>query len=651
MKAFIDEFNLIRVESNMYISHIGIEGYQVYWYKNENGNQYFKTDKALELHEVDHIWINEVSYPLYIGLVTLQKSFNQKFKYDGPLGYQYTKEKTTFTVFSPVAKEIILDVDGNKYPMTYQKPVWTVDVLGDLELKPYHYDIRLVDVFESANDPYNIASNLTQSIIVDLNKAFKQESDYVLLTKYTDAVIYEGHIRDLTLNLDVLHKGTFLGVTEHSEKLNGSVLSYVKNLGITHLQLLPVYDFYGVDDVEKDKFYNWGYNPMQYFALDGWLSKNPNDPYERINEFRQVVDEAHKLNLGIVMDVVYNHVYERALFPYDHFVPGYFYRHDKNFVQTHSAFLENDVETTNYMVRRLILDSLEHFVRNYKIDGFRFDLMGLLDNETMNLVEERLRKINPSIILYGEGWNMDTAVAKKLRSNMHNQATMKTIGHFNDFYRNVFKGQLHTKELGYATGSKSLTDKAMMGIIGSPHMFDAPIKSINYVECHDNLTLFDTLDFNYDKVEIKQIYQDLNNHLIAISQGVPFYHAGQEMYRSKDGIENSYNSPDEINSIKWYDYNSINNFKKILKIRKQHSVYRYDKYIKKGITIEQIEGYIFYELQSKSYVLSHYIKNDFNLSTLPNDGKLIFQSQKVKKQNGFIYANKPGVYIIKRKRK
>ncbi|VEU82275.1 alpha-amylase family glycosyl hydrolase [Acholeplasma hippikon] len=650
MKAFIDDFNLIRIESNVYISHIGIEGYQLYWLKNENGNQYFKTDKNLELHLVDHIWINEVSYPLSIGLITLQKSFNQKFKYDGPLGYQYTKEKTTFTVFSPVAKEIILDVNGSKYPMTYEKPVWTVEVSGDLESLPYHYEIRLVDEFETATDPYNIASNLTDSIIIDLTKVEKEQYDFVKLKKYTDAVIYEGHIRDLSLNLDVVNKGTFLGVTEHSEKLNGSVLEYIKNLGITHLQLLPVFDFYGVDDIEKSKAYNWGYNPMQYFAIDGWLSRNPNDPYERIKEFKKVVDEAHKLNLGIVMDVVYNHVYERALFPYDVFAPGYFYRHDKNFKQTHSCFLENDVETTNYMVRRLILDSLEHFVRFYKVDGFRFDLMGLLDNETMNLAYERLVKINPSIILYGEGWNMDTAVTKKLRSNMANQATMKKIGHFNDFYRNIFKGQLHTKELGYATGHQGLSDKAMLGILGSPHMFDSPIKSINYVECHDNLTLFDTLSFNYDKLEVKQIYQDLNNHLIAISQGVPFYHAGQEMYRSKNGVENSYNSSDEINSIKWYDYKSISKFRQILKIRKLHSVYRFDKYVKKGISIEKIENYIYYELQTKDYTLSHYIKNDFKKSTLPNDGKLIFTSQKVNKQNGFIYADKPGVYIIKRKR-
>lgn len=651
MKAFIDDFNLIRIESYDYISDIGIEGYQLYWHKNEGVNQYFKVDKQLKLNEVDHIWINQMKYPLHIGLVTLQKSFNEKFKYDGPLGYEYSKTSTKFYVFSPVAKEINLVVNEVAYPMIFESPIWKVEVEGDLELQSYHYEVRLVDAFEKAIDPYNIASNLNDAIIIDIHKVIKENDSYVNLRKYTDAVIYEGHVRDMSLNLDVPNKGTFLGLVEHSTKLNGSVLSYIKNLGMTHLQLLPVFDFYGVDDVKKEKSYNWGYNPMQYFALEGWLSRNPNDPYERLREFRKVVDEAHKIDLGIVMDVVYNHVYERALFPYDVFVPGYFYRHDKNFKQTHSAFLENDVETTNYMVRRLIIDSLVHFVKVFNIDGFRFDLMGLMDNETMNLIDLTLRKINPSIILYGEGWNMDTAVPKKLRSNMQNQMLMENIGHFNDYYRNIFKGKLHTKELGYATGSKGLEEAALLGIVGSPHMFDKPIKSINYVECHDNLTLFDTLDFNYDKVKVKQIYQDFANHLIAISQGVPFYHAGQEMYRSKQGEENSYNSPDEINSLKWYDNSSIKNFKKILKIRKQHQVYRFDQYMKKEVNISKIENYIFYELLAKTYSLTHYIKNDFKVSTLPNDGKLIFSSQKLRRENGFIYADKPGVYIIKRKRK
>ncbi|MBN3490276.1 hypothetical protein JV173_01990 [Acholeplasma equirhinis] len=649
MKAFIDDFNLVRIESKEYIWSIGIESYQLYWSKNEDGNQYFKVDKPLNLQKVDHIWINEVKYPLGIGVVTLLKSFDKKFRYDGPLGVNYQKSYTEFFVFSPVAKEMFVVIDGIPYEMSYEEPVWTAKVEGDLEGKPYVYRVRLVDQFADVKDPYTVAANLTDSIIIDPAKLNKQIFDYVPLKKYTDAVIYEGHVRDMTIHLDVIDKGLFDGLSQPAPSLGTSVLGYIKNLGITHLQLLPVFDFYGVDDINKEKAYNWGYNPMQYFAVEGWYSKDPNDPYMRINEFRNLVDEAHKLNLGIVMDVVYNHVYERALFPYDQLVPGYFFRHDRHFQPTHSCYLENDVETTNYMVRRLIIDSLVHFVKNYKVDGFRFDLMGLMDVDTLNQAEMILRKINPSIILYGEGWNMDSAINKNLRSNMNNQHLMPKIGHFNDFYRNLFKGPLHTTQLGYATGSKHDFEKVLLGLTGSSHMFNLPTKSLNYVECHDNMTFFDTLAFNYKDEVKKKMYQDFVNHLIAISIGVPFYHAGQEMYRTKFGEENSYQSSDDINAIRWYDYSSISKFKKILRLRKKYKLYRMDKYPKKEVQTAILEDYIYYALKGDGYILEHYLKNDFKSSTLKVDGDLIFNSQRVKKDNGLLILDKPGVYIVRKK--
>lgn len=649
IKAFIDDLQLIRLESTDYIYDIHIQGYEITWYKNDGDNQYFKSNIDLKLHEVDHIYINHHRYPLHIGLVTLHKSFDKKYRYDGPLGAVYTKTHTDFYVYSPVAKEIYCMVDGATYEMTYlEGGAYHVRVQGDLEGKSYAYNVRLVDTFQLANDPYTIASNLDASVIIDMDKLEPQFHDHVTLKKYTDAVIYEGMIRDLTIDLDVPNKGTFLGVTEYSETLKSSVLEYIKNLGVTHFQVLPVYDFYGVDDVNKDELYNWGYNPMQYFAIEGWLSNNPSDPYSRINEFRKVVDKAHEIGLAVNMDVVYNHVYERALFPYDYFVPGYFYRHDKNFQQTHSAFLENDVETTNYMVRRLIIDSLVHFVKHYKVDGFRFDLMGLMDVDTMNQIAIELKKLNPNIMLYGEGWNMDNALPKSKRSNMNNQAMMPAIGHFNDFYRNLLKGALHTKELGYATGSKEKLEDVLKALKGSPHIFNTPNKSLNYVECHDNMTLFDTLHFNYKDKKIKHVYQDLANHIIAISQGIPFYHAGQEMYRSKDGVENSYKSPDSINMVKWEDFSSIKKLRQLLKIRKSYKVYRHSDY-NKDVRAEIHSDYILYSLKSNTYTLDHYIKNDFNEIKIPLDGKLIFGSKNVKTLDNEILINKPGVYIIKRK--
>ena len=248
----------------------------------------------------------------------------------------------------------------------------------------------------------------------------------------------------------------------------------------------------------------------------------------------QGITHIDAIEAGIIMDVVYNHVYDHLTFPYDEIVPGYFYRHTHEFHMTHACYLDNDVETRNYMVRKLIIDSLIHFVKVYQIDGFRFDLMGLLDVETMLEIDKELKKINPYIMLYGEGWNMPNEVPVKHRSNQNNQALFPNIGHFNDSYRNIMKGELHGPGLGYTMGNNHHEIKAMDAIIGSPQMFISPNQSLNYVECHDNMTYYDKMLLNcgYENPEYK-VCQDFANHLIAISNGVPFYHAGQEFYRSR----------------------------------------------------------------------------------------------------------------------
>ncbi|MFA7423201.1 MAG: alpha-amylase family glycosyl hydrolase, partial [Acholeplasmataceae bacterium] len=465
---------------------------------------------------------------------------------------------------------------------------------------------------------------------------------------YVDAVIYEGHVRDMSIALDVKHKGLFEGLLEDSKILGSNVLKYIKNLGMTHLQLLPVYDFDDVYDENKHLKYNWGYNPSLYFSVEGWFSKDPSDPLDRINGLKKIVDHAHHLKLGINMDVVYNHVFDHKTFPYDDIVPGYFYRHDKNFKMTNGSYCGNDVESRNYMVRKLIIDSLVHFVSEYKIDGFRFDLMGLLDLDTMLEIESTLKKINPYIMLYGEGWNMQTEVKPKLRSNMHNQKAFPSYAHFNDFYRNTMKGELHGEGLGYTMGNHHLNQKAMQAIIGSPDMFETPNQSINYVECHDNLTFYDkmVLSHGFELPDFK-IAQDFANHLIAISQGVPFYHAGQEFYRTKKGVENSYNSPDDINQIIWrVREDSVQKLKALLKLRKKFKLYRQTTY-KDNVTIIKDKKLIVYRLEDEKNILIHYIKNYYELEKLPlAEGKLIFPSQKAISESHAIYVDQPGIYIV-----
>ncbi len=648
MRIFIDGLNLLRIESSEYIDHIELEHNKVNWLKNEGFNQFFSTEKPIKLHYNDVIIINNHKYPLEIGIVTLTKEFEKKFRYSGKLGYKYHSDYTDFTLFSPVAKEIFVVIEGISYPMQYKEPVWFARVDGNLDGKSYAYHIRLVNEFKMVRDPYANSTSSDENIIINWDKTIPIMKTPIKVKNYVDTVIYEGHVRDLTINLDVESKGVYEGLVEKSKTLKSTVLQYIKRLGMTHLQLLPVYDFEGTDETNKGEYYNWGYNPSQYFCVEGWFAKNPMDPYDRINGLKKVINHAHELKLGINMDVVYNHVHNHLTFPYDDIVPGYFYRHDVNHKMTHSSFLDNDLETRNYMVRKLIIDSLIHFATAFQMDGFRFDLMGLLDIETMLEIDHALRKINPNIMLYGEGWNMPNEVPVKQRSNMYNNAQFTSVAHFNDFYRNIMKGEIHSSNLGYAMGNSHLTIKAMDAIIGSPNIFNSPNQTINYIECHDNLTFHDKmlLSCGYENPEFK-VCQDFANHVVAISQGIPFYHAGQEFYRSKKGIENSYNSPDEINQIHWHiNEEGVKKLKQLLKIRKKYALYRQTSY-NSSVTISKKDQLLIYKLESNRESLIHYIKNYFDIEKLPlNEGTLIFPSQKILTVENSIIVDKPGIYII-----
>lgn len=652
MKIFIDGFHQLRIESYNYIESIKLRDLKAHFVKSDDHLQFFQTDQPICLHTDDVIFINNQPYPLEIGLVTLSKEFEAKFRYDGKLGAEFHQTDTTFRLFSPVAKEVNLVLDGVEYPMAYEEPIWHKTVLGNHDGKPYHYLIRLVDHFIKVKDPYTIACSTEDSYVIDWAKTQPIHPTPIRLKNYVDAVIYEGHVRDMTISLDVESKGLFEGLIEYSKHLKGSVIHYIKQLGMTHLQLLPVFDFEGVDDVDKDAHYNWGYNPSQFFAVEGWYSKDPDDPYDRINAFKKVINYAHKIGLGVNMDVVFNHVYQHKTFPYDLIVPGYFYRHNHQQKMTDASYCGNDIETRNFMVKKLIVDSLIHFTEHFQIDGFRFDLMGLLDLDLMHEIETKLKAIRPSIMLYGEGWNMPTEVPSRLRSNMSNQAQFTGYAHFNDFFRNTMKGELHGAGIGYTMGNRHQSNRAMDALLGSPQLFTSPNQSINYVECHDNLTYYDKMLLSCGFEDSKFKYcQDLANHLIAIAQGIPFYHAGQEFYRSKRGVENSYNSPDVINRIDWnIKEPAVQQLKRLLRIRKRFALYRQTSY-HPSVKVYKEGNLLIYALENKKDILHHYIKNQQGIEKLPlKGGKLIFPSQKALVDDGHIFIDQPGIYIIQIKK-
>lgn len=645
MKSFIEDFNLVKIESKEYIDSVFLLGKRLSFSHIVGDNQFFEADFRIPLEKANFIQINNQEYPLYIGHVTLRKDFEETYRYDGRLGAIYSKTATTFKVYSPVSNNISLVIDDIKYQMNYHKPIWQITLNGDYNLKNYYYLVELNHKLERVVDPYALAGTTDYSTVIDIKQTIPIKDNFIKQKKALDSVIYEAHIRDLTTNLTVPNKKLYLGVTEKSEELNQSVLEYIKDLGITHLQLLPVQDFHEVDAYNKDKYYNWGYNPQSYFTLTGWYSKDPLNPYLRINEFKTLVDKAHDLNLGIVLDVVYNHVYERDLFPYDKLVPGYFYRHDNEFKATNAPLVGNEIETRNYMVRKLIVDSLVYLTKTFKLDGFRFDLMGIMDIETMLLIEDKLKDINPSIMLYGEGWNMVTEVSDERRSNMRNNEYFPYYGHFNDYYRDVLKGGQHHMSKGYLAGARDRLFDVLMVLTGSSNIFFDSSQSVNYIDCHDNYTYRDFLTLTNTPKEKIPYYLDFANHFIAISKGIAFYHAGQELYRTKKLVRNTYNLDDSYNGIVWEIPESISNFKKILEIRK--------KYLNKPGEIlgtKFIKNLILYEVVNKKDHLRIYIKNDFRENKVKEEFDNIFSSTPINKTAKMFSFNKPGIYIFKGER-
>lgn len=639
MLAFIDDLNLIRVETKNEINQISLKHTSLTWYKKDNGYQYFKSRDELLLHKEDVIWINGKEYPLHIGTVTLKRSFDKRFRYKEELGAIYQIRSTTFRVFSPVAKEINVVVDGVKYEMYYKDGIYERKVEGNYEKSTYYYEVRLVDKFEKALDPYALSNDFFDSAVIDLSKTIKVNE----LENKRNPIIYEAHVRDLTSGLEINNKGLYQGLFEYAKELEGSVIDYVKSLGITHLQLLPLQDFNGVNEFDKDAFYNWGYNPRHYFTLSSYYSKDPRDPYLKINELKEVVNALHNNGVGVVMDVVYNHVYDRNIFEYDKFVPGYFYRHDESNRPTESSFAGIDIETRRFMVRKLISDSLAYFAREFRIDGFRFDLMGLMDIKTMKRIHHRLSRINPNILLYGEGWNMDTMLPSFKRATIANSHELVEYGFFNDSFRNIFKGTYNTNQIGIKLNDKAYNLEVVKVLLGTTYLFENLNQAINYIEVHDNETMYDRLQLNFsDEKEIKR-YVDFFNHLTLIAKGIPFIHAGSEVKRTKMGSNNSYQSSDKINMISYYINDpSLARFKELTKIRTSHPYndLEEDVYVDNGL--------IKYTLKADDYDLIHYISMSDYERTEKYDGNIIFLGNDIKYDHNNLYFNKIGVYIVKK---
>lgn len=420
---------------------------------------------------------------------------------------------------------------------------------------------------------------------------------------FTDVIVYEAHHRDLSMSptSGIANKGKFLALTEKDTKSpqgESTGIDHIKDLGVTHVHILPSYDYNSVDELNlQNNVYNWGYDPVNYNAPEGSYSTNPSDPTSRVREMKEMIKALHDQGIGVIMDVVYNHTAENDGSNFELTAPGYYHRHWDDGSYADASACGNETASDLKQMQDYIVNSVKYWAKEYHIDGFRFDLMAIHDTETMNRVAKELKEINPSIFVYGEGWTAaDSPLQPERRALKENVSAMENIAVFSDDIRDAVKGH-YSNELdrGFATGKPGNEETVKIGIVaatahpqvdyskGNNSKFPyakSPEMIVNYVSCHDDLTLTDKLRKSMSG-ESEQAMLDaakLAQTIVMTSQGTPFIFAGEEIFRDKKGVHNSYKSPDSINAIDWtnktlykdqYEY-----YKGLTALRKAHPAFR-----------------------------------------------------------------------------
>ena len=509
--------------------------------------------------------------------------FVENYTYSGDdLGAVIQGTATTFKVWAPTASKVVLNLytAGNDcdafetVEMTRgDRGVWQHTQENCGHGTYYTYTVTTSVGTQEATDPYAKAAgvNGNRSMVVDLSTTDPEnwdESFKTGITSYSQAVIWEVHVRDFSNTIaDSQHKGKYLAFTERGLKNENGIpvgVDYLVDLGVTHVHLLPVYDYATVDETKLDTpQFNWGYDPKNYNVPEGSYSTDPYHGEVRIKEYKQMVQGLHDAGMGVIMDVVYNHTYDGNS-AFNRIVPYYYYRYTPTGANTSASGCGNDTASERYMFRKFMVDSVRYWASEYDLDGFRFDLMGLHDLQTMQEIEKAVHEVNPEALIYGEGWTMGATVDGSDQANQGNisKITPHGIGAvavFNDVIRDGLKGStFDTLSTGFISGSYAANKlKIQFGINGGTGIAATwNVKnqmSVNYMSAHDNHSLWDKLAISNpnDSVETRMAMNKLGAGIIMVSKGIPFMQAGEEMMRSKDGDENSYKSSDAVNNIRW----------------------------------------------------------------------------------------------------
>lgn len=455
-----------------------------------------------------------------------------------------------------------------------------------------------------------------------------------VIANINDAVIYEMHHRDFSVDSTsgIEHKGKFLALTEEGTKSllgDKTGIDHLKELGITHVHILPSYDYNSVDETKLDEpQYNWGYDPYNYNAPEGSYSTNPHDPAARIREMKQMVKTLHDNGIGVIMDVVYNHTANNDDSNFSLTAPGYFYRYREDGSYSDASGCGNETASEKPMMRNYIINSTKYWADEYHIDGFRFDLMAIHDIETMNQVAAALKEVNPSIFVYGEGWTAgDSPLPADQRALKDNVNKMPQVAVFSDDIRDAIKGHYsNAEDRGFATGKPGNEETVKIGIVGAtahPQVdyakgnnskaayAAAPTQVINYVSCHDDLTLTDKLAKSMPEASEAQRQRAarLAQTIVFTSQGTPFMFAGEEIFRDKKGVHNSYKSPDSINAIDWTlkrkNADQFNYYAELIKLRKAHPAFRMT-------TAEDVAKHLVFDEIDQDNVISYSLIDNAN---------------------------------------
>lgn len=615
--------------------------------------------------------------------VSAQSKYDARFAeyptYNGTdLELNVTGKSTVFNLWSPKAEAVQLNLyhnghTGKAYKTVDMKlnpatGVWSTEEPGALYGKFYTFRVKQ-DGKWLAETPgvwaKAVGVNGKRAAIIDLAKTNPQgwEKDHGPEVKnFSDVILYEMHHRDMSMHPSsgVANKGKFLAFTEPGTRSPENLktgIDHLKELGVTHVHILPSYDFNSVDEANlQTNTYNWGYDPQNYNAPEGSYSTNPSNPATRVREMKQMIQALHKAGIGVVMDVVYNHTAENDGSNFELTAPGYYHRHWDDGKYSDASGCGNETASDRQQMRDFILNSVKYWAKEYHIDGFRFDLMAIHDTETMNQVAAELKKINPSIFVYGEGWTAgDSPLATERRALKENVSKMENIAVFSDDLRDAVKGHYsNAEDRGFATGKPGNEETVKIGIVAATNHPQVDFKKgnnskfpyaaspemiVNYVSCHDDLTLTDKLKKSMKGASEKEMLAaaKLAQTIVFTSQGTPFMFSGEEVFRDKKGVHNSYKSPDSINAIDWSNKakyrDQFNYYKGLVALRKAHPAFRMTtaKDIAKNLVFDKIDS------KKTPNLISYSLKNNANGDSW-KEIKLVFngagESRKVKIAKG-----------------